>query len=100
MSRLSFFIGALIGLGVLSASSYAEGLILEETEGGYIVVNWEDTQIIDYLPEGVEAVDEVQPVNQVQDDQDSGFLGKKKSKKTTKKNKTNKTSVKKSSSKK
>jgi len=95
MPKLSFFIGALIGLGALSASVYAQELILEEVEGGYLIVNWEDTVVIDYLPpEEVEAVEEVEQVDEVPKNNGSDFLPhkgkknnhKKNSKKNSKKN--------------
>jgi len=60
MPRLSFVFGALIGLTALSTSIYAQAdipeLILEETEGGYIIENWEDTRVEDEeaMPEEIE----------------------------------------------
>jgi len=58
MPRLSYIFGAIIGLTALSASTYAQTdipeLILEETEGGYIIVNWEDTRTEDELPQEVQ----------------------------------------------
>jgi len=35
-------------------------LILEETEGGWIIENWEDTGVEDQLPEEEEVVEEVE----------------------------------------
>ena len=35
-------------------------LILEETEGGWIIENWEDTGVEDQLPEEQEVVEEVE----------------------------------------
>ncbi len=87
MPRLSFIIGAIIGLGALSASTYAQDLILEETEGGYIIVNWEDTVVTDYLPEETDIAVPVPPVIETSNNNDNGFLSKK-SKKANKKNKT------------
>jgi len=65
MPRLSFVFGALIGLTALSTSIYAQAdipeLILEETEGGYIIVNWEDTRTEDEeaMPEEMIEVEQV-----------------------------------------
>jgi len=95
MPRLSFLIGVLLGLGALSATVYAEDGILEETEGGYIIVNWEDTGVIDYLREEVGVLELDLRVTQTPNNNDSGSL----SKKSKKANKKKKTIIKKSSKK-
>jgi len=53
MNKLSFFIATIFALifTILTETVQAQDdipeLILEETEGGYIIVNWEDTRVED-----------------------------------------------------
>jgi len=54
MTKLSVFLIAFIALSTLSFSVSAQDdveLILEEVEGGYIIINWEDTKVYDEAPE-------------------------------------------------
>jgi len=54
MTKLSFLIMALLSLFALTVSVTAQDeveLILEEVEGGYLIVNWEDTRTVHELPE-------------------------------------------------
>jgi len=86
MPRLSFFLGALIGLGALSTSVYTQELILEETETGYLIVNWEDTVVVDTIPVETEEIEEVQ-VEEVSGNTSSDFLPHKGKKSSHKKGK-------------
>ncbi len=45
MVKVSYLLGLTAGLCFLSTSAFAQELILEETEGGWIIENWEDTGV-------------------------------------------------------
>jgi len=45
MVKVSYLLGLTAGLCFLSTSVFAQELILEETEGGWIIENWEDTGV-------------------------------------------------------
>jgi len=45
MVKVSFLLGLTAGLCLFTSSAFAQELILEETEDGYIIENWEDTGV-------------------------------------------------------
>jgi len=101
MAKLSFILFALIGLCTLTFSVSAQAgdnsdveLILEEVEGGYIIVNWEDTMVYDEAPEEEPVVpveeQEPEPAGNDKTETKSNSKSNKGSKKTSSKSKTTK----------